>query len=84
MNSRPICVECSKNTGKVTRFYPEKNGVIVPYGSGGCVHADLYECPECHRQIVIGFAQSPIGGHEPIAKSFLESQHNILPGIKDS
>lgn len=83
MNRRPVCIRCSKKTGKVTRFYPEKNGIIIPYGSDGCIHADLWECVECHSQIVIGFGMNPIGGHLPEAKHWLESDRNILKGVRD-
>ena len=53
MNHRPVCVKCN------TEFLPEKNGVVVvdtaSFGDYKAWAADMYECPSCHAQIVVGF-----------------------------
>ena len=63
MNHRPVCVKCE------TEFRPEHNGVGLldmfdpsdnpdpqPYQLW---EADLYKCPKCGAEIVVGFAESP-------------------------
>ena len=49
---RMICVECGEE------LEPVRNGVIVKLPNYvGCFHADLYECPKCHKQILINFGK---------------------------
>ncbi len=65
MSHRPVCVKCE------VELEPKKNGV-------GCLDyaklsvdsqpyqiwdADLWECPNCHYQIVTGFGKAPIDAH---------------------
>jgi hypothetical protein len=50
---RPICVECQ------TEYRCKKNGVAVYIGSEMFYDADLYECPNCNRNIVTGFGSEP-------------------------
>jgi len=81
-NNNPICVACSRAFEMIVRFEPKKNGIIVPYGLNGARHADLWECPECHHQIVMGFGDP--AWHPEVKKKMLESDLNILKGIVDS
>jgi hypothetical protein len=62
MSHRPVCVECQ------VELRPKKNGVgCLDYFKVNGVpkkcqiwDADLWECPECHYQIVNGFGRDPI------------------------
>ena len=57
----PVCAACQ------TEMHPERNGVgVVDYADYGPVNlweADLWECPKCHIQIVVGFGDYPISSH---------------------
>ena len=54
---RMLCPDC----GVLLKC--KKNGVTVRYGYySGHFHADLYECPECGKQIITGFAESECFG----------------------
>ena len=61
MNHRPVCVKCN------TEFLPEKNGVVVvdtaSFGDYEAWAADMYECPVCHAQIVVGFSYQAYKEH---------------------
>ena len=48
-DSRPICVKCQ------TSMRCEKNGVKVKYSSREAQNGDLYECPKCGNQVIVGF-----------------------------
>ena len=64
MDSRPFCPSCK------TRYRCKKNEVAVRYGNEdrppepGCSVAvgDLWECPSCGQEIIIGWAYSPWSG----------------------
>ncbi len=55
---RPICVSCNE------RYSCKRNGVTVAYTSESIQAADLWECPSCHYQIVIGFSQKNLSKRE--------------------
>lgn len=50
-DTRPICLPCEVS------MYPEKNGVVIKYSHDGFQNGDLYKCPKCGRQIIVGFGQ---------------------------
>lgn len=54
---RAICAKC----GRALR--PEQNGITVnAYAAHGPyyqIDADLYACPECKVEIIVGFADQP-------------------------
>ncbi len=58
-----ICVKCERE------FKPEKNGVIVVemFQRNTKIYklweADLWKCPVCGIEIVVGFAQYPYAEH---------------------
>ena len=58
---RPVCVKCE------VELRPKKNGVglldYADFGEYQIWDADLWECPRCNYQIVIGFGHSPIDIH---------------------
>lgn len=58
---RPVCVSCEVD------MYPEKNGIGVldmvdtdPYKLWS---ADMWQCPRCSYQIIIGFGHNPVSEH---------------------
>lgn len=51
---RPYCVKCK------CRMFPKKNGVTLQYTKDTYQRGDLWECPECGHQIVVGFGCSMI------------------------
>jgi len=55
----PICVPC----GLTMRC--QKNGVIVEEPQGWRWKADRYACPNCGRQIVVGFGAEPLPADYP-------------------
>jgi hypothetical protein len=74
--NRPICVECR------AELRPEKNGVTVSYNNGKTCEAnqgDLWRCPVCEKEIVMGIAQSPM-----MADYETENYYEILEKIQDS
>jgi hypothetical protein len=69
---RPVCVPCQ-------RFYrAHKNGVRVleqaptPYKVWD---ADLYRCPGCGHETIVGF------GHRPISEHFQEDFYRTLSTV---
>ena len=58
-----VCVKCERE------FKPETNGVIVAemFQKNTKIYklwrADLYKCPVCGVEIVVGFGQYPIAEH---------------------
>jgi len=36
---------------------PEKNGVKVKYSSDSAQHGDLYRCPICGYEVIVGFGE---------------------------
>ena len=59
---QPICVMCQ------VEYRPEKNGVIAEematgIGSYKLWYADLWKCPVCDHQIIVGFGKNAIAGH---------------------
>jgi hypothetical protein len=61
MIHRPVCVKCE------TEMEPEKNGVgVLDHASFGPYKiwmADMWQCPVCKVQIVIGFGHGPLAEH---------------------
>ena len=61
MNHRPVCVKCQ------VELTPEKNGVglldMASFGPYKIREADLWKCPSCDYEIVIGFGQEAIAEH---------------------
>ena len=55
---RPVCVLCEMN------FRCERNGVIVRMYASQVADADLYTCPSCGVQILVGFGK-PVDEGEP-------------------
>jgi hypothetical protein len=61
MDTRPFCPDCK------TRFRCKKNEVAIRYGNedqperqdGSVLVGDLWECPSCGFEIVIGWAYQP-------------------------
>ncbi len=66
-DTRAVCVECNE------RFYCEKNQVYVKYGDGGVQAGDLYECPNCHRQIITGLSEPRSFYEHPGQKTYIDS-----------
>ena len=61
---RPFCVKCS------TRMRCKKNEVSLVHKNDYIQSGDLYECPQCHCQVICGFGQPILAIGE--AKSFVE------------
>ena len=61
MNHRPVCVKCQ------TEMRPENNGVglldMANYSPSQIWAADLYKCPSCRQEIVVGFGVNAISYH---------------------
>ena len=61
MYHRPVCVKCQ------TEMRPETNGVglldMASYGPYKVWDADLYKCPTCSYEIVVGFGTNAISHH---------------------
>jgi len=61
MYHRPVCVKCK------TEFEPERNGIglldMADYSPYKIWEADLYKCPKCGIEIVVGFGQQAIFAH---------------------
>jgi hypothetical protein len=61
MDRRPFCSPCQ------TRFRCEKNEVAIRYGNedqperqdGSVLVGDLWKCPDCGHEIVVGWAEVP-------------------------
>jgi hypothetical protein len=71
----PVCVKCSKNTGKIVRLFVKRNGIFIPYGQDGAQAGDLLSCPICHTEIVQGFSNIL---RKPFSTHVLDSDHAIL------
>ena len=56
-DNRPICVKCQ------TSMRCEKNGVRVKYSVQEAQNGDLYQCPTCGNQIIVGFGVKYIDHH---------------------
>lgn len=82
-DNRPICIKCSQETGKVVRLRNEKSGVVVPYGSDGYRHGDIYQCPVCGRGIVMKFGDPVHAPREHIQKVLENKNTNVLYGVVD-
>ena len=58
---RPVCVGCTKE------FLPEKNGVLVcehaNFGPYKIWSADLWKCPNCGSEIIVGFGYNSVSEH---------------------
>jgi hypothetical protein len=74
-NMHPVCVKCSKNTGKIVRLFVKRNGIFIPYGQDGAQAGDLLSCPICHTEIVQGFSNIL---RKPFSTHVLDSDHAIL------
>ena len=61
MYHRPVCVGCE------VEMKPEKNGVgvldMAEFGPYKIWDADLYKCPECGCEVIVGFAHFAIAEH---------------------
>ena len=63
MYHRPVCVKCS------IELRPKTNGVTVAdyFMEDAKIYklweADLYQCPKCSLQIVVGFGQNAYAEH---------------------
>ncbi len=61
MNHRPVCVRCQRE------MIPEQNGIGVLDMNGDkgfqLWDADLWKCPGCDVEIVVGFGQCPVSEH---------------------
>ena len=78
-----ICYNCSERTGRITRFKPLKNGVVIPYAAFGSYrHADLWECRGCGHRILRGFGNI-IESHTESAAYFLNGKSRILREVVD-
>jgi hypothetical protein len=67
--------------GRVIRFRAKTNGVITPYGFDSVREGDLYQCPSCGAEIVIGFGD-PYDASPKMEK--LLEPYRILKGVVDS
>ena len=71
--SNYICVPCQKEMQRV------KNGVVVEEhredGSAYKIwHADLWGCPKCGYQCILGFGDRPIAHHHSMEYAQLQKQ----------
>ena len=67
MTYPPICVECSNEEGKAVFLKPVRNGVRVRFGQHyGYFLADLWKCPRCGKQIIMGFGQHEVLSDKPV------------------
>ena len=85
MTFRKVCAKCK------IEMFPKQNGIHVVHflnntrsqGIDEIIEGDLWECPTCHTQVVVGLAQQSVLGidiklpHEPLIKK-LEDQNNII------
>ena len=59
MNHLPVCATCKRE------LRCKKNSYAVIDG-GGLWHGDLWECPGCDLQVVVGFGAAPLmEPHDP-------------------
>lgn len=78
---RPVCVRCSKITGRVVRLSTKCNGVYIPYGHESALAGDLLVCPICGAEIVEGFGECL---EKLVAAQALVSDYAILRGVNDA
>jgi hypothetical protein len=72
---KPICAKCERF------FKPKKNGVAFEEGYGDGTRrpyklwlGDLWECPNCEAQVIVGTGASPVvHAHEPGYSRLCES-----------
>ena len=61
MNHRPVCATCQME------MKPELNGVgvldMADFGPYALWEADLWKCPSCGLEILVGFGRLPIVHH---------------------
>lgn len=61
MNHRPVCIQCQ------VELTPEKNGIglldMADFGPYKIWDTDLWKCPSCGYEIVVGFGQMEIAEH---------------------
>ena len=61
MYHRPVCAECE------VEMVPETNGVgvldMAEFGPHQVWDADLYKCPKCGFEVIVGFGQAPLAEH---------------------
>ena len=61
MYHRPVCAKCE------VEMRPEKNGVgvldMAEFGPYKIWDADLYKCPKCGYEVIVGFAHFAIAEH---------------------
>ena len=50
----PVCAQCC------VEYHCLKNEVLVALGSRGIFDADLYRCPTCRAELIVGFGSAPI------------------------
>lgn len=74
-NMLPVCVKCSKSTGKIVRLFVKRNGIFIPYGQESAQAGDLLSCPICHTEIVQGFSNIL---RKPFSTRVLDCDHAIL------
>jgi hypothetical protein len=72
MNHRPVCVKCQ------TDFRPKNNDVVLldvaSFGDYKAWNADLWKCPKCGSEIIVGFGNSAFTEHfEPDFKEKLKT-----------
>jgi len=68
---RPVCVKCK------AELKPKKNSVLAlgmaSFGPASIWSADLWKCPRCGYEIIMGFAATALSCHyEPGFKDYLK------------
>lgn len=58
---KPLCVPCKRE------MFPAKNSVNVlfhaSFGPYQVIQGDMWECPNCHAQIISGWGRGPLAEH---------------------
>lgn len=58
---RPICKNCSDENGRAVFMRVVRVGIKVRFGYyNGYFHADLYQCPVCGHEIIMGFGNTEV------------------------
>jgi DNA-directed RNA polymerase subunit RPC12/RpoP len=61
MYHKPVCVKCNRE------MRPEKNGVgcldLADFGPYKIWDSDLWKCPGCGYEILVGFGQKAVAEH---------------------
>ena len=65
-DERPICVSCQLS------MKCEKNGVKVKYSTNEAQNGDLYQCPMCGNQVIVGFG-AKYWDHHPDAYDYIRN-----------